>query len=72
VKKISTGAIIRFDHEEYFSDKKTIFINCTGSDVLEGNKKEVLKITFDWDKFITKTGTKLLTLNLETNPNSNV
>jgi len=47
VKKISTGAIIRFDHEEYFSDKKTIFINCTGSDVLEGNKKEVLKITFD-------------------------
>lgn len=70
VKKISTGSIKWFEHVQYFTDNKTILINCTSSDQLEGEKKEILTITFNWENFKSSKGTKLLTQTLETNPHS--
>lgn len=47
VQKISTGLFINFKVSYKWMDAKTIEINCTNSDALEGSKKEIYKVTFD-------------------------
>ena len=51
--KISSNAILKFEADVFFVDDKTLIVNQTSSDPLEGFEKELITLTFNWQSFKT-------------------